>query len=133
MKKINQTTVQSEAFLEEYLAQRYPGDEVRLEIQRENKTLYKTLVLTNREGTTDIIRRVTFYSKDLGATFENLSKVERDALNIRGGVRVVDYERRGFFRANLIYQRASSLRLSMVRPWEKQRNFQSYSRKFGDV
>jgi len=97
LKKINSISVESEAFLEEYLAKRYPGDEVRLEVQRESKTIYKTLVLTNREGTTDIIRRVTFYSQNLGATFENLSKVERDALNVRGGVKVVDYERRGFF------------------------------------
>ncbi|MEM9325518.1 MAG: trypsin-like peptidase domain-containing protein [Bacteroidota bacterium] len=97
LKKINGAKVESEAFLEEYLAKRYPGDEVRLELQRENKTLYKEIVLTNREGTTDIIKRVTFYSEDLGATFENLSKVERDAFNVRGGVKVVDFERRGFF------------------------------------
>ncbi len=97
IKKINGIAVESEAFVEEYLAKRYPGDEVQLEIKRENKTLNKSLVLTNREGTTGVIRRVTFHSEDLGATFENLSKVERDALNVRGGVKVIDYERRGFF------------------------------------
>ncbi len=95
--RANGQKVDSKANLEEYLAGLYPGDEIELVVRRDDRTLNKALTLTNREGTTEILRRVTFYSEDLQATFEALSKVERDAFEVSGGVRVIDFDRRGFF------------------------------------
>ena len=46
------------------------------------------LTLTNREGTTELLRRSIFSSKTLGADMEPVSKVERDRYNIESGVRV---------------------------------------------
>ena len=97
IKKINGEKVSSKAFMEEYIAQLYPGDKISLEISRDNREITKDLVLTNRDGTTKMLRREIFQSQELGVTFESVSKVEKSALGIRGGVRVVDYENRGFF------------------------------------
>lgn len=93
----NGQTIDSKAKLEEYLAGLYPGDEVALKVRRDSRVIDKKLVLTNREGTTEILKRVTYFSEDLKATFEAVSKVERDAFGISGGVKVIDYDRRGFF------------------------------------
>jgi len=54
---------------------------------------------TNREGTTTIIKRNIYYSEDLEANFESVSKVERDLLGIESGVKVISMERQGFFAA----------------------------------
>lgn len=93
----NGREIDSKAKLEEYMAGLYPGDQVDLKVRRENRLINRSLTLTNREGTTEILRRVTYYSEDLGATFEALSKVERDAFGISGGIKVIDFDRRGFF------------------------------------
>lgn len=89
--------VDSKANLEEYLAGLYPGDKIALVVRRDDRTINKSLILTNREGTTEMLRRVTYYSEELQATFEAVSRVERDALKVSGGVKVIDYDRRGFF------------------------------------
>ncbi len=56
------------------------------------------LVVTNREGTTEVLVREIFTSRSLGADFEKVSKVERNLLNIDHGVRVIEV------RNGLIYQ-----------------------------
>jgi type II secretory pathway component PulC len=45
--------------------------------------------LTNKEGTTELLKREIFTSNSLNADFEKVSKVERDMLNIEHGVRVL--------------------------------------------
>lgn len=95
--RANGQRVDSKANLEEYLAGLYPGDEIELVVRRDDRTVNKTITLTNREGTTEILRRVTYYSEDLQATFEALPKVDRDAYGVAGGVKVIEFDRRGFF------------------------------------
>ncbi len=95
--KVNGLEVDSKAFLEEYIAKQYPGDKLNLELNRDNKKISRELILTNREGTTDILIRKTFVSNELGVTLEAISKVERNALGVHGGVKVIDFESRGFF------------------------------------
>ncbi len=97
IKSIDGQTVHSKAYLEEYIAKLYPGDKVKLEVNRDNERLEKELTLTNREGTTALLRRETYYAEELGVTFEQLSKVERNALGVRGGVKVIAIDNRGFF------------------------------------
>ena len=55
-----------------------------------------TITLTNREGTTKILKREVYNSETLGAEFEAVSKVERDILDIEYGVRVIKVKE-GFF------------------------------------
>ncbi|WP_258103751.1 S1C family serine protease [Marinoscillum sp. MHG1-6] len=97
IKRIDGRKIESKAALEEYLAKLYPGDKIELTISRENKELIKSLTLTNREGTTGVIRREVHVSKKLAATFESVPKIERDLMGIPNGVKVVEYESGGFF------------------------------------
>lgn len=95
--KINGREILSAADLEEYLAKLSPGDRVSFDLRRLDKRMSKKLQLTNRDGTTDIVRKVTYFSEDLGASFEVVSKIERDLFNIKGGIKVLEVDRRGFF------------------------------------
>ncbi len=97
IRKINGLNIESKAFLEEYVGNLYPGDEIVLLVEREGKQKEKNLTLTNREGTTGIIKREVFESEWLDATFENVSKVEKDLLGIKNGIKVIDYRPAGIF------------------------------------
>lgn len=97
IKVVDGITIDSKATLEEYLANKYPGDKVSMVVEREGKRLEKMMTLTNREGTTSVIRREIFESKTLEATFEAVSKVEKDLLGIESGVKVINYKSLGFF------------------------------------
>lgn len=97
IRQVNGLNVDSKAFLEEYLGNLYPGDEIDLTIEREGARKNKQITLTNREGTTGIIRRDVYDSEWLSATFESVPKVERDLLGIDNGVKVVDYKKTGIF------------------------------------
>ncbi len=97
IRKVNQIQVGSKATLEEYIANSYPGDQLDVLVERNGKLNSKKLILTNREGTTGVLKRNTYTSDKLEVTFESVSKVERDLLGIRSGVKVVDYKKSGFF------------------------------------
>jgi S1-C subfamily serine protease len=51
------------------------------------------ITLTNREGTTAVLKRETFSVEGLGADLEAVSKVERDRLRLNNGVRVMKVRR----------------------------------------
>lgn len=97
IRSVDGKPIQSKAYLEEYIGHRYPGDELNLVVERDGKKMNRNLTLTNREGTTGIIKRNVFTSEWLGATFESVSKVERDLLGINSGIKIVDYSRSGVF------------------------------------
>lgn len=54
------------------------------------------IVLTNNEGTTELIKREILNSQLLGATLEMVPKFERDRLNIKSGVRLSKLVGNGF-------------------------------------
>jgi S1-C subfamily serine protease len=57
--------------------------------RREDKLGEATLTLTNREGTTSLLKREIYTSEALGADLEAVSKVERDKLGLgEGGIRI---------------------------------------------
>lgn len=87
--KINDYDINSKGSFDEYLSYYSPGDKVKIVYKRENKLHEGYLTLTNREGTTDVLKRETFTSQSLGADFEIISKVEKDKLGINNGVRIV--------------------------------------------
>lgn len=97
IRTVNGTGVESKSQLEEIVAKSYPGDKIRLTLERDGLLETVELTLTNREGTTSIIKRKIFFSEELEAGFESVSKVERDLLGIQSGVKVVSQERNGFF------------------------------------
>ncbi len=79
------------------IAKSYPGDHFNVLAEREGEMINKQLTLTNREGTTSVIVRDIYYAEELDASFESVSKVERDLLGINSGVKVVDFKTNGFF------------------------------------
>ena len=95
--RINEIPVESRGQFDEIISYYSPGDNVALHYVRRNQPQKATLTLTNREGSTSILRREVFTSESLGADLEKVSKVERDVLNIQQGVRVTNI-RRGFMR-----------------------------------
>ncbi len=99
IRKVNGAPIDSKSQLEEMIAKSYPGDHLNLVIERDGSIKNVEIILTNREGTTTIIKRDIYYSDDLEANFESVSKVERDLLGIESGVKVVSMERNGFFSA----------------------------------
>lgn len=97
IRAIDGKEVNSRAALEEYIGNLYPGNKIEVALEREGKRVTKIMTLTNREGTTEILKRVLFYSEKLAVSLEQVSKVERDLLGIESGVKVVDIKRGGFF------------------------------------
>ncbi len=90
--EFNRQKVNSRSEFEEELSYYSPGDKVDITYLRKGEIRKTSLVLTNREGTTSILKREIFASESLGANFEILPKVERDLLNIDYGVRVFNIQ-----------------------------------------
>ena len=88
IRKIDGVAVTTLADFEEECSLRNPGDKVNLTIERDHKTIQKEVLLTNEEGSTEILRKKTVTSEALGADFEVVSKVERDLYGIQGGVKI---------------------------------------------
>lgn len=97
IRKINGNQIRNKAQVEELIAKSYPGDHFDLVIERDGQMITRRVTLTNREGTTALIKRNIYYAEDLEASFESVSKVEKDLLGIESGVKVVDVKKNGFF------------------------------------
>lgn len=87
--KLNDEVINSRSQFEEVLSYNSPGDKVNVVYKRNKKIISNTVTLTNKEGTTELLRREVFTFKSLGADFEKVSKVERNLLNIEHGVRII--------------------------------------------
>jgi len=87
--EVNNVAIESRAEFEELLSYRSPGDEIQVTYKRNKKIIEKELQLTNKEGTTELIKREVYTSRLLGAELEKVSKVERDLLKIEHGVRII--------------------------------------------
>ncbi|CAN5119155.1 trypsin-like peptidase domain-containing protein [soil metagenome] len=86
---VNDEEVNSRSGFEEMISYYSPGDNIKLTFKRDKKINYEILELTNKEGTTGIIRREIFSSQVLGADFEIIPKVEKNLYKINSGIRVV--------------------------------------------
>ncbi|MGF1638558.1 MAG: S1C family serine protease [Cyclobacteriaceae bacterium] len=95
--KIDGQNVNSRSEFEEILSYHSPGDQINVVYKRNQKTVSNRLVLTNREGTTDVLKREIYTSRVLGADLEKISKVEREMYKMEHGVRIVKV-RQGFIR-----------------------------------
>jgi serine protease Do len=87
--KLNEHDINSKGSFDEYMSYFSPGDKIKVLYKRENKIYENYLTFTNREGTTEVLKRETYKSESLGADFEVISKVEKEKLVISNGVRIV--------------------------------------------
>jgi serine protease Do len=86
--EFNQIPVNSKAEFDEQLSYYRPGERVSITIARERSNQSLNIKLTNTEGTLDILKSEAIIAQKLGASFESIGKLERDRLNIKGGVRI---------------------------------------------
>jgi Do/DeqQ family serine protease len=93
--KVNEAPIDSKANFDEEIAYQDPGSRVKITFKRDRQIKEALCLLTNREGTTDKIRREIFTSGRLGAELETVSKVERDRYRIDAGVRITKVTGRG--------------------------------------
>lgn len=84
--KINEIDITSKSMYDEALSYYSPGDKIKIAYKRDARLLETTLQLTNKEGTTSILKNTVYTSELLGADMESLSKVERDKMNLKSGV-----------------------------------------------
>ncbi len=94
---VNGEAIDSRSEFEELMSYHSPGDEIKIRYKRGQKTAEAHMVLTNKEGTTDILKSVVYNSQTLGVDLENVPKIERDMLEISAGVRVSKVHN-GFFK-----------------------------------
>jgi serine protease Do len=97
--KINGTQINGKSTFEESVSYYRPGDKITLNYLRGNTTKETSITLTNREGTTSLLKTEVYSSEKLGVDLEQVSKVEKDKLGIQDGVRVSKIKRGSF--ANL--------------------------------
>lgn len=88
--KLDNEVINSRSQFEEKLSYNSPGDKINVVFKRNSKIISNTLTLTNKEGTTELLKREVFTYKSLGADFEKVSKMERNLLNIEHGVRIIE-------------------------------------------
>ncbi|MEJ2005748.1 MAG: PDZ domain-containing protein, partial [Cyclobacteriaceae bacterium] len=88
--RIDTDEINSRAEFDEELSYHSPGDEIHVTYERNGEERSTSLTLTNREGTTTILKRDIFNSQVLGADFEAVSKVERDLHDLEYGVKIIN-------------------------------------------
>lgn len=92
---LDDTFVNSKAEFDELMSYRSPGDKITIKWKRNKKEFEQGVTLTNREGTTKILKRELFTSEYLGADLEIISKVEQDMFNINNGVKITKLYKQG--------------------------------------
>lgn len=95
--KINNQPINNKSQYDEALSYQSPGDKINIIFIREREVKETTAVLTNREGTTEFLKREIYSSTALGADFEKLSKVEKGKLGLKNGVKILSVKG-GLFR-----------------------------------
>ncbi len=87
--KVGETEVNTPSQLQEQVGRFRPGDKVTLAIVREDKEMLLPIVLRNKNGTTEVVKKSgNEITSLLGAEFENVSPDELSSLRINGGVRI---------------------------------------------
>lgn len=85
----NAEVIEGKSDLEETLGYMYPGDKLEVNVVRGDKKITKTINLTNKQGTTSVIKKEIYYSESLKVSFESVPKAELDLLGVESGVRIV--------------------------------------------
>ena len=91
--KLDGIEIDSKSEFDEIIGYHSPGDEISVTFKRDDEIYIKKLTLTNREGTTGILKREIYSSQLLGADFESVSKVELDQLGLENGVKVFNIKK----------------------------------------
>jgi Do/DeqQ family serine protease len=85
--RVNNTDINSKSSLLETIGTQRPGDQVKVYVKRADNLKEYTVVLKNRSGNTDIVKKDNI--KIFGATFKAISQNEMEKLNISYGLKIV--------------------------------------------
>jgi Do/DeqQ family serine protease len=88
--KFDGKLIEAKSNFDEFLAFRRPGDIVNLEVNRNGEIINTNIILVNKEGTTEKLRKQSLLSEVLGGEFEAISKVDRQTYGIDKGVKVTN-------------------------------------------
>lgn len=86
--KVDNVETNSKAMFLERLSYYRPGEKIKLFVKRKAGTTEFTLTLTNKEGTTGVLKNEAITSNSLGADFTPLSKVEKQKMGVAYGYRI---------------------------------------------
>ncbi|MEL6559519.1 MAG: trypsin-like peptidase domain-containing protein [Bacteroidota bacterium] len=98
IKRVNDKEINFKGHFEEIIGNSYPGDVLKIALERDGKLLSKTLTLTNKEGTTKLLKDNSYYSDVLDASFTAVPKVEKDLYGIKSGIKVTGVGKEGLFK-----------------------------------
>ncbi|MDR1653120.1 MAG: Do family serine endopeptidase [Prevotellaceae bacterium] len=97
---IDGVKISSSAQLQELVGRRRPGDKVKINVLRGDKTLTLSAELKNMQGNTEIVSAVKG-SEIFGATFAEVDSQVAASLNIEGGVQVKSVGKGAFANAGV--------------------------------
>lgn len=85
--KLDDRTLTKMSELQEYLANKKPGDKVTITYLRNKKPITKVVTLKNAKGNTEILKQADM--DVLGGNFRAITKEQKDELNINYGLEVI--------------------------------------------
>ncbi|MBX2984563.1 MAG: trypsin-like peptidase domain-containing protein [Bacteroidia bacterium] len=94
---IQDRIVDAKSSYDEYLSYQRPGDKIKISYKRDGKVKDAVLTLINKQGNTDLIKKTSVRSDELGADFSKVTKLEMQRYGIDYGVKVSEV-RSGFVR-----------------------------------
>ncbi|MES2691050.1 MAG: trypsin-like peptidase domain-containing protein [Bacteroidota bacterium] len=86
--KVNEREIETKSYFDEQVSYNRPGDKVKLTLLRNNKPVEVYVKLINRDGNTEITKKLSVTSNVLGADFSMVPKVEAEKYQIKSGVRI---------------------------------------------
>lgn len=86
--KVNNVIINSRGTFDEQIAYCSPGDKIKFEVLRDDKVISVNVTMNNSDGTTSIVKNTTVLSKKLGASFNNLTKTDKEFYGLEYGVKV---------------------------------------------
>ncbi len=91
--KVDDVEVNSPSELQEQIARNRPGDEVTLVFLRDGKVKTATAELKNKMGNTEVVKREdSKVLKSLGVDLREITREEKEKLEINGGVKVISVQ-----------------------------------------
>ncbi len=87
--EIDNQKVTTKADFDEIISYYKPGETISIKAKREDKIFIFNVLLKNKEGNVSVLKKVIYSARSLGAELEQVSKVEREKLNIESGIKVI--------------------------------------------
>ncbi len=130
--EIDGVKVKSSAELQEQIGLHRPGDKISVKVLRKNKEKSFKVKLTNKEGTTDIVKTNKF-EKELGIQLKPISDTVKSALGIDSGLEITQIQEGSFrtkgINTNFIILKINNKKMKTIADFEKVYNESKKAKK----